>query len=42
MNDPNIFKYDQISNQLQITNKPKIFKEPQIKNEPQNLKDRQM
>ena len=33
MNEPQILKDGQISNEIQITNKPQILKEEQISNE---------
>ena len=35
MNDPQILKEDQISNQTQITNEPQIWKERKISKETQ-------
>ena len=42
MNEPQILKDDQISNETEITNKPQILKEAQIMNELQNFKNHQI
>ena len=39
MNEPQILKDGQISNETQITNKPQILKEDKISNETQTTKE---